>query len=362
MGEMMAEPIRVGAVYSRLPSNTGTLEQLLGVRLAAEHTRGLWGTSGPTLEIVESEVAPDPPAAEAAGRTLAREQGCAALIEMSTVPAAVRMAQWCEREGVLFMTAHNNPIVREGRRRAFGIGVPSELTGEGTAQFIAERLRATRVFVINEPSEFQSFASQCAVDALGRQGVTVARGELLADATARTDLIQRVQAWAPQVISLWGGGELQAAAGFVTIFPMVTGGPMPPTVFSRSMTCREFVDRCGDHLEGQYFVDMFVRGELASDEEKALLAALAEHDPGLAPTANHAFGWDGLRLVAEAARAVGPPCDALVAHLEGLENYPGVTGRLSFGPDDHNGHFQANPTTISRLEAGRFMPFSAINR
>jgi ABC-type branched-subunit amino acid transport system substrate-binding protein len=362
MGELaMAETIRVGAVYARLPSNTGTLEQLLGVQLAAAHTRQLWGAAGPGLELIEREVATDPAAAEAAGLELVQDHGCAALIEMSTIPAAVQMAEWCEREGVLFMTAHNNPVVREGRRRAFGIGVPSELTGQGTAQFLAEGLKAKRAFVINEPNEFQSFASQCAVQELMRRGVTVERGELLPDAAAQATLVRRVREWAPDAVSLWSGGELDAAVAFVAAFGKGTG-VLPPTVFSRSMTCQEFVDRAGAALEGQYFVDMFVRGERASDEERALLAALAEHDRALAPTANHAFGWDGLRLVAEATRAAGPNADAQVAYLEGLKNYPGVTGRLNFAADDHNGHFQANPTTISRLEAGRFMPFSAMNR
>ncbi len=357
----MAEPIRIGAVYARLPSNTGTLEQLLGVQLAAAHTRRLWGAAGPGIELIEHEVPTDAAAAEAAGRELVQDHGCAALIEMSTIPAAVRMAQWCEGEGVLFMTAHNNPVVREGRRRAFGIGVPSELTGQGTAEFLAEGLGAKRAFVINEPNEFQSFASDCAAKDLTRRGVTVERGELLPDSAAQLGLARRVRDWAPEAVSLWSGGELDAAVALVSAF-VDEAGALPPTVFSRSMTCQEFVDRVGGALEGQYFVDMFVRGEKASDEERALLAALAQHDRALAPTANHAFGWDGLRLVAEATRAAGPNADAQVAYLERLKNYPGTTGRLNFAADDHNGHFQANPTTISRLEGGRFMPFSAMNR
>jgi branched-chain amino acid transport system substrate-binding protein len=354
----MAETIRVGAVYARLPSNTATLEQLLGVQLAAAHTRRLWGTDGPELELIEREVSTDAAEAEEAGRVLAHEHGCAALIEMSTIPAAVRMAQWCEREGILFMTAHNNPIVREGRRHAFGIGVPSELTGEGTAQFLAEVLQARRVFIVNEPSEFQAFASDCAADALAQRGVAVERGELLPAPAVRSAMIERVRAWGPDAVSLWGGGELDAAAHFMK----EAAGNWPPTVMSRSMTCREFVDLCGDAVEGHYFVDMFVRGAGAPDDERALVEALAKHDASVAPTANHAFGWDGLRLVAEATRAAGPDGDAQVTYLEGLQDYPGVTGRLSFGPRDHNGHFTANPTTISRLEGGRFVPFHAMNR
>jgi ABC-type branched-subunit amino acid transport system substrate-binding protein len=345
-------------VYARLPSNTATLEQLLGVRLAIAHTRRLWSAEGPELELIEREVPTDAAAAEDAGQELAREHGCAALIEMSTIPAAVRMAQWCEREGVLFMTAHNNPVVREGRRHAFGIGVPSELTGQGVAQFLAVGLKAKRVFVINEPSEFQALASQCAADALAGRGVTVERGELLPDPAARSATIARVRAWGPDAVSLWGGGELDAAAHFMK----EAAGDWPPTVMSRSMTCWEFVDRCGDAIEGQYFVDLFVRSEEACDDERALMAALARHDATISPTANHAFGWDGLRLVAEATREAGVDGDAQVAYLEGLRDYPGVTGRLTFGPRDHNGHFMANPTTISRLEGGRFVPFHAMNR
>jgi branched-chain amino acid transport system substrate-binding protein len=348
----------MGAEYALLPSNTATREQLLGVRLAVAHTRRLWGADGPELELIEREVSTDAEAAENAGRELAHDHDCTALIEMSTIPAAVRMAQWCEREGVLFMTAHNNPLVRQGRRHAFGIGVPSELTGEGTAQFLAEGLNARRVFIINEPSEFQAFASQCAADALSRRGVAIERGELLPDPPARAATIQRVHDWGADAVSLWGGGELDAAAQLMK----AAAGNWPPTVLSRSMTCNEFIDLCGDAVEGQYFVDMFVRGEQASDDERALIRALARYDATIAPTANHAFGWDGLRLVAEAALEAGPDCDARVAYLEGLRDYPGVTGRLTFAPNDHNGHFVANPTTISQLQNGHFVLHSAMNR
>jgi branched-chain amino acid transport system substrate-binding protein len=353
----MADPIRIGAVYARLPSNTGTLEQLLGVQLAADHTRAQWGPQGPELMLLEKEVPPEPEPAEQAARELVG-QGAAALIEMSTIPSAVRMAQWCERENVLFMTAHNNPIVRQGRTRSFGIGVPSELTGEGTAEFLADGLNAKRVFVINEPNEFQAFASDCCAAALAKRGVAVERGELLPDPVARAAVMKRVREWGPDAVSLWGGGELDTAASFMK----EAGRDWPPTVLSRSMTCQEFVDRCGELVEGQYFVDMFVRGDRASADEKALIAALAKLDPNIAPTANHAFGWDGLRLVAEATRIAGPKGEAQVAYLEGLRDYPGATGRLSFAPDDHNGHFRANPTTISRLKNGRFVLHTAMNR
>jgi branched-chain amino acid transport system substrate-binding protein len=256
------------------------------------------------------------------------------------------------------MTAHNNPVVRQGRTRAFGIGVPSELTGEGTAVFLAEGLKARRVFIVNEPNEFQAFASDCCAAALAKRGVTVERAHLVADPVAQAATVKRVRDWAPDAVSLWGGGELDAAVSFMK----EAGRDWPPTVLSRSMTCKEFVERCGEVVEGQYFVDMFVRGDRASADEKALIAALAQLDPNIAPTANHAFGWDGLRLVAEATRAAGPKAEAQVAYLERLREYPGATGRLTFAPDDHNGHFKSNPTTISRLETGHFVLHTAMNR
>ena len=174
----MAETIRIGAIYSTLPSNTSATEQLLGVRLAGEHTRRAWSTDARALEILEREVSPDPARAEEAGRDLAIAERCSALISMSTIPVAVRLAQWCEGAARLFMAAHNNPVVRQGRRRAFGIGVPSEVTGEATARFLMEGLGAMRVFLIHQPGEFQSYAAQRAADAMGRRGVLVERGEL----------------------------------------------------------------------------------------------------------------------------------------------------------------------------------------
>ncbi len=355
----MADAIRVGGICTVTPGNGSPEEQLLGAQLAASYTRGRWPNDTLHIDLVERRVADDPAAAEAAATELVERDGCVALMGMSSVPVSTRLGEWCEDRGMLFMAANNNPVVRKGKHWVFGIGVPSEVTGEGTARALDEALGAKRVYLIHQLGEFQTYAAQCAEAAMTRRGIIVEVGEL-GDVASNDLLIDRVLAWGPDAVCLYSGSELEESTAFMHATHETRD--WPPTLLSRSMLCKEFAELCGTAAEGHYFVDMFLRDERATEQERALLDALATHDPTSLATANHAFGWDGFRLVAEAIRAGGEDPEAQLFYIEGLKDYPGVTGKLTFGAEDHNGHFDYDPTTVSRLVDGRFVPFSSLGR
>src|SRR2546430_8426064 len=115
---------------------------------------------------------------------------------MSSVPIPAHVAGRCEKQGLIFLAANNNPVVRQGRRHAFGIGVPSEVTGVATARALRSGLRASRVFLIHRPGEFQTYAAQCALEAMTASGILVETGEI-GDEPANRALAQRIREWSP---------------------------------------------------------------------------------------------------------------------------------------------------------------------
>src|SRR5579864_2517870 len=51
-----------------------------------------------------------------------------------------------------------------------------------------------------------------------------------------------------------------------------------------------------------------------------------------------ALGYDSPRMIADGMKAVGAEPEKLVGYLNGLKNFPGVYGDISFSKDQHNGY------------------------
>lgn len=130
----------------------------------------------------------------------------------------------------------------------------------------------------------------------------------------------------------------------------------------RGLLCSEFASLTGKASGGHDFTDLYFRNSQAPEEEKALHRYLEAAVPGLVATASHGFGWDCLRLVAEAGRSAGPKSLEQVSYLESLSRYSGATGMLSFTKLDHNGRWWHDPTTIARLSGGRFRVIDTLSR
>ena len=143
---------------------------------------------------------------------------------------------------------------------------------------------------------------------------------------------------------------------------MSSVGVQPPVLMGRGLLCREFAQLSGQAADGYDFVDCYLRGDAANDEEKQLTQRLGAVDSELVPTASHGWGWDCLRLAVKACQEAGPRFQDQVAYLEALTGYPGVTGVMSFTANDHNGHWQDDPTTIARLTGGRYTNVSTLGR
>lgn len=351
--------VRIGMLFTSEEPETPTGEQVLGARLALDYTRGLWPASAPELDLLGRQVT-EPAAVDATATDLLRGSGCTALLSLTGVPVSTRAGEWGEDARVIVVASNNNPAVTANRRWAFGIGVPSELTADSVARYLHDELRASRVFILNSGGEFQDFATQCTLDAMAERGVAVETAPI-SDRTAEdTQLLERIRTWRADAVYFQVGNEIDRSAELLKKGRSLEG--FPPAHFSRSILGREFPRLAGAASEGQTFTDILLRNERAPVEERALTRLLAAHDADVVATANHAFGWDAFRLVAEAARAGGADTGAQLAYLEGLKRWPGTTGPLTFSADDHNGHWQANPNTIARLVDGRFVPASALAR
>lgn len=95
----------------------------------------------------------------------------------------------------------------------------------------------------------------------------------------------------------------------------------------------EIVNRSGVAAARIWVVHFWSREQ---DSVSRAFSARFERVTGHAPDQGAALRWDGVRLVAEAVREVGPDRKEVVAYLRALGHgrppYRGVTGAISFGP------------------------------
>ena len=339
-------------------SSNSAHEQMLGLRLAADHTRETGAGAEHELELDERVVSTRPSASIGALAETLVSSGCDALVGVLTAPLSEELAEWADKAGVLYLTANNRPSVWNGRRHVFHIGVPSEITGRSVIQHIlAQGIRKAAILYRPGPPEAYN--------------VNTLAAESAAKSAAEEGMETRLQSLE---LGVWDGSNHTIDDEAVCIFnsdvpkiaELVTrlrsANKDALIVLSRSMLCRDFIELAGDAGKGCNVVDLFFRSDDASAEERALMRGLAATDARLVATANHGFGWDCLRLTSKALREAETDAAGQVALLEGLDKYQGATGPFAFSSQDHNGRRRYNPTTIALLSKAGFVRVSSLDR
>ena len=349
--------MRIGVIHQIAGLGGSAAEQLVGVGLAAAHTRQERGGAARTLELVERSFT-DPSELPKHLGELIGSAGCDALLGILPVPLSTQAAAWSEAEGVLYLTGNNNPKVGDGRRSVFHIGVPSEVTAEASIAYLHDELGAARVAVLHTPGDFRAHAAMCMINAARQLGMNATAIDIGLGAGRDADVPLAVEEHRSDAVCIMGS-ELDRLVEFL---PTVSRfGEGTRVLLSRGMVCQEFAERSGTAGEACDFIDLYLRSAEAPAEERMLIDRVAAIDAELVTTASHGFGWDCLRLLA-AALANGAGLDEQVEYLESAGAISGATGILRFDANDHNGHWHDNPTTIARLAGGRFVSASKLAR
>ena len=334
-------------------SSNSAGEQMLGLRLAADHTREMG--AGDDLDLTERVITSPSIASIGAAAEELVDAGCQALVGVLSAPRSAELGEWADKAGVLYLTANNRPSVWNGRRHVFHIGVPSDITGRSVIQHIlAQGVRKAVVLYRPGPPEaynVNTIAAESAAEFAVEEGIETRLESLESgawDGSSRDEATCIFNSDVPKIAELVIG--LRSANKDALI------------VLSRSMLCRDFIERAGDAGKGCNVLDLFFRSDDASAEERALMRGLAATDARLVATANHGFGWDCLRLTSKALQEARTDAAAQVALLEGLDGYQGATGPFAFSSQDHNGRRRYNPTTISLLSEEGFVRVSSLDR
>ena len=260
------------------------------------------------------------------------------ILGATNVPESTRLGELAAKMNLLCFVANNNPVVWQGRRQVFHIGLPTNQTTSAVAALIAKTNRQN-ILLLHDQTEFQARVASTMETALrtrglnGRsqavsfeQGVEIPRG-------CEPDLIYAIFSSEPKALRL-----LQMIRNISTDIPIL---------FGRSLLRSSFLNTL-DKYPGEYwFVDMFHRNGQRTRAQEDFFRAMAAHEVTI-PTANHAFGWDCLAQCAAALNAAAGDPSGAIDYLESGVTLEGASGTCSFSRDDHNGRFEPGPHTITR--------------
>ena len=330
------EPIRVLLLRSE-SHDPSPMDQSLGARLSA-----LYGPGSSRLLVEEEHFRRE----DFSGmeKKLALRQGkISGVIGATNVPESARLGELAAQMNLLCFVANNNPLVWQGRKHVFHIGLPSPQTAEAVATLL-HRAQCKRIFLLYDQTEFQSRVASSMETALTGRGMKVNSQPASADGT-----FELLREWKADLIYVIFSSEQKALPVARRIRERVKTIPL---LFGRSLLRESFLSSLDENTGESWFVDMFHRNSTQTESQLPFMRALSAQGISI-PTANHAFGWDAMSFCALALKAAQGEPSSAVDHLDSGVMLEGATGTCSFSRDNHNGRSGLGPTTLTRWINGR---------
>lgn len=117
-----------------------------------------------------------------------------------------------------------------------------------------------------------------------------------------------------------------------------------PIMHNHGIGNKAFIDLAGEAAEGVLFPigKLLVAEDLPdTDPQKATLlnyiADYTAYTNGAAPSTFGGHAWDSMQMAFSALQAAGPDPAAIRDHIEGIQNFAGISGIFNLSAQDHNG-------------------------
>ena len=127
-----------------------------------------------------------------------------AVIGATNVPESTRLGELAAKLNLLCFVANNNPVVWQGRRQVFHIGLPTSQTTAAVAALIAKANRR-RILLLHDRTEFQSRVASTMESALRKHGI-----DSRSHAVSFEEGVQIPSDWKPDLIYVIFSSEPKA--------------------------------------------------------------------------------------------------------------------------------------------------------
>lgn len=336
-----SEPIRIGAIFDATggASSLGKPERDT-VMLLQEVINAQGGINGRPIEIVFQDSETDDTKALLAMKKFAEDPTIVGIVGGSTSAESLAMMPEAEKHEIPFISvAASIKIIEPVQKWVFKTPATDRLVVERILIHLKEK-GLTRVAWISSNNaygdsgrvEFEKLAPQYGVEMVANERFNL-------DDTEMTAQFTNIKAANPQAVVIWaippGAAVAQKAAHQLQIGV--------PIYQSHGIANQAFIDQSGEAAEGVIFPaqKLTVWDSLPENDPLKPVAAdyvqKFEAKYGYFPTTFGAHAYDGVMMMVEAIKAVGPDRAKVRDHIEGLQNFVSAGGVFSMSPQDHMG-------------------------
>ena len=329
------EPIRIGAPGNYTGAQASLDTPLLnGLALKLRELNAAGGLLGRMLQLVSADMATDPARAWQVAQELEREAVVAA-IGFSDTDSVLALAPLTAARGLPFITpgATSPQLPQEIGPTLYLACFGDNVQAAAGAEFLLGRDLRRVHLLHNSDSAYTRLLAGYFQAAFEHGGGTVLAREnyVGGDASEIVGLVAAVSA-APPADAIYLSALPDEAGSIVAA--LRSAGLTVPIVGGDGYDTPLLQEQAGPEVREVYYSTHVYMG---NEPKPAVLDFMSRYWTafGYGPIgAFAALGYDALGLLAEAiGRAGSTAPQAVLTALSGIENYDGVTGRISYGPD-----------------------------
>ncbi len=334
-------PIKIGTVFAVTgpASSLGKPEKDTATILQAQ-IAGVGGIGGQPVQIITYDSESDPTKALLLMKKAVTEDGVIAVVGGSTSPESQAMADYAMQVEIPFMSvAASTTLSVPTRTWVFQMPQRNSIAGAKAMEYLVAINVKTFAFLYRNDDfgqdglvTLQTYARQ--------RGMTIVDTEPFA--ATDTDLsaqVARARVKNPDAMVVWSTPPTASIAA-KNIRQL---GMRAPIVESHGIANKAFIQLAGPAAEGVVFPSgkLLVVGQLpATDPQRSLLEKYAREFEAANRYVATTFGghaFDGITMLGDALRHVGPDKEKIREYLEHLRGFLGTGGVFNMSPQNHNG-------------------------
>ena len=334
-------PIKIAGIFAVTgpASSLGKPEQDTARMLQAQWTAA-GGLAGRPVQVITYDTESDPTKAVLLIKKAVTEDNVVAVVGGTTSPESQAMADYAtQADFPLMSVAASTTLSVPTRRWVYQMPQRNALASQKAIEYLTALHVKTFAFLYRNDDFGQDGLVGFRTYARPR-GMTIVDTEPFA--ATDTDLsaqVARARTKNPDAMVVWSTPPTASIAA-KNIRAL---GIRAPILESHGIANRAFIQLAGAAADGVVFPSgkMLVAGQLpADDPQKALLEKYVRDFEAANRYAASTFGghaFDGLTMLADAIRRVGPDRGKIRDYLEHLRGFVGTGGVFNMSPDNHNG-------------------------
>jgi len=332
-------PVKIGLVVAVTgpASSLGKPEKDTGAMLQAQLATSI---PGRPLQIVAYDSESDPTQALLLMKKAVTEDNAVAVVGGTSSPEAQAMADFAMQTGIPYVAlAASTTLSLPARMWVFQAPQRNSVAAARATDYLVAIHARTFAFLYRN-DDFGLDGLVGMLTYARRNGMTIVDTEpFAATATDLSAQVARARLHAPDAMVVWSTPPTASiAAKNIRQLGLTT-----PIVESHGIANQAFIDLAGPAANGVVFPagKLLVVGQLpAGDPQRALLLKYAQDFQAANRYAANTFGghaYDGITMLVDAIRHVGPDKAKIRDYLEQLKGFVGTGGVFNMSPQDHNG-------------------------